>query len=159
LTPTPREIIISAVEQSAVAGRQPPAAAVCLGGPRPRVSREEHATTSGTIEVDREQGVWVLALLGEHDISTTPSLRDELERAYGSGSSVVVDLTGVEFMDSSVLQGILYGRDFTQREAEHRLALVVPQGGPARRLLSLTNLHELVATYGTRAEALAALAR
>jgi anti-anti-sigma factor len=101
----------------------------------------------------------VLALLGEHDISTTPSLRDELERAFGSGSSVVVDLTGVEFMDSSVLQGILYGRDFTEREAEHRLALVVPEGGPARRLLSLTNLDELVATYGTRTEALAALAR
>lgn len=121
-------------------------------------SRKEDATTSGTIDVDRQRGVSVLALLGEHDISTAPSLRDELERAYSSGSSVVVDLTAVEFMDSSVLQGLLYGRDVTEQEADHRLVLVVPAGGPARRLLSLTNLDELITTYGTRAEAVAALA-
>lgn len=101
----------------------------------------------------------MLALHGEHDISTTPSLRDELDHAYGSGSSVVVDLTDVEFMDSSVLQGILYGRDFTEQEAEHRLVLVVPEDGVARRLISLTNLDELVSTYTTRTAALAALSR
>jgi anti-anti-sigma factor len=78
---------------------------------------------------------------------------------YSSGSSVVVDLTGVEFMDSSVLQGILYGRDFTEQEGDHRLVLVVPEAGPAHRLLSLTKLDELVATYRTRAEALAVIAR
>jgi anti-anti-sigma factor len=100
----------------------------------------------------------VLTLHGEHDISTTPTLREEFARAYGSGSSVVVDLTGVEFMDSSVLQGILYGRDFAEQEARHRLVLVVPEDGPARRLVSLTNLDELITTYRTRTEALAALA-
>ena len=115
---------------------------------------KEHATTSGTIQAGRQEGVWVLALHGEHDISTTPSLRDELAR----GSSVVVDLTGVEFMDSTVLQGILYGRDFAEQESEHRLVLVVPEGGAARRLLSLTNLDRLIATYPTCAEAVAALA-
>ena len=119
---------------------------------------KEHATTSGTIQVGRQEGVWVLALHGEHDISTTPSLRDELARVYESGSSVVVDLTDVEFMDSTVLQGILYGRDFTEQEAEHRLVLVVPEGGAARRLLSLTNLDRLIASYPTCAEAVAALA-
>lgn len=100
----------------------------------------------------------MLALLGEHDISTTPSLRHELERVYSSDSSAVVDLTGVEFMDSSVLQGILYGRDFAEQEGDHRLVLVVPEGGPARRLLSLTKLDELIVTYRTRADALAAIA-
>jgi anti-anti-sigma factor len=99
----------------------------------------------------------VLELLGEHDISTTPSLRDELERAYGSGSTVLVDLTAVEFIDSSVLQGILYGRDFTEQKSEHRLVLVVPEDGVARRLLALTSLDDLVPTFSTRAEALAAL--
>jgi anti-anti-sigma factor len=129
-----------------------------VGGARGPASGKEDATTSGTIEVDRQDGVWVLSLQGEHDMSTTPSLRDGLEQAYGSGSSVVVDLTAVEFMDSSVLQGILYGRDFAEQDAGHRLVLVAPEGGPARRLLSLTNLDELIATYRTRAEALAALA-
>lgn len=101
--------------------------------------------------------MWVLELRGEHDISTAPSLRDELERAYGSGSTVVVDLTGVEFMDSTVLQGLLYGRDVAAREVEHHIALVVPEDGVARRLLALTNFDELIPTYLTRTDAFAAL--
>ncbi len=126
-------------------------------GRRPAVQGKEHVTAIGTIEVDRQDGVCVLALKGEHDISTTPSLRDELERAYGSAPAVVVDLSSVEFIDSSVLQGILYGRDFTEQATERRLVLVVPRGGTARRLLSLTSLDDLIPTYRTRAEALTAL--
>jgi anti-anti-sigma factor len=151
LTAAPRETIICAVEQSAAAGGSRPRGGCVRDG-------KEHATTSGTIQADRQEGVWVVALHGEHDISTTPSLRDELARVYESGSSVVVDLTDVEFMDSTVLQGILYGRDFAEQESEHRLVLVVPEGGAARRLLSLTNLDRLIATYPTCAEAVAALA-
>jgi anti-sigma B factor antagonist len=118
---------------------------------------KERGTASGTIEVDRQEGIWVLELHGEHDISTAPSLQDELERAYGSGSTVVVDLTGVEFMDSSALQGLLYGRDVAAQEAEHHIVLVVPADGVTRRLLTLTNFDELIPTYLTRADAFAAL--
>ena len=34
----------------------------------------------GEVMVDRVDGAWLLTLRGEHDLSTTPSLRDELER-------------------------------------------------------------------------------
>jgi len=56
-----------------------------------------------------------------------------------------------------VLQALLQGRDTAGQGAERRLVLVVPEDGVARRLLSLTNLDELIPAYTTRAEAIAAL--
>jgi anti-anti-sigma factor len=129
----------------------------------PRVHREPIAVGRSakmvrrTIEVSRQGGIVVLALQGEHDLSTTPSIREELERAYASSSTVIVDLSETEFLDSSVLQGLLYGRDQVEHVDEHRLALVVPEDGVAGRLVSLTRLGELIPTYPTRSEALAAL--
>jgi len=119
--------------------------------------RKEYATAIGTIEVDREGDVQVVSLHGEHDISTAPELRGALERAQAAGDAVVVDLTGVEFVDSTVLQALLQGRDTAGQGAERRLVLVVPEDGVARRLLSLTNLDELIPAYTTRVEAIAAL--
>jgi len=119
--------------------------------------RKEHATAIGTIEVGRDGDVQVVALRGEHDISTAPDLRGALERAQAAGDAVVVDLGEVEFVDSTVLQALLQGRTSTEQGAERRLVLVVPDDGVARRLLSLTNLDELIPAYTTRAEAIAAL--
>ena len=118
---------------------------------------KEHATAIGTIEVDREGDLQVVSLHGEHDISTAPELRGALERAQAAGDAVVVDLTEVEFVDSTVLQALLQGRPSAEQGAERRLVLVVPDDGVARRLLSLTNLDELIPAYTTRAEAIAAL--
>jgi len=100
----------------------------------------------------------VVSLRGEHDISTAPDLRGALERAHAAGGAVVVDLTDAEFVDSTVLQALLQGRDPADQGAERRLVLVVPEYGVARRLLSLTNLDQLIPTYPTRAQALASLA-
>jgi anti-sigma B factor antagonist len=122
------------------------------------VQGKEHATAIGTIEVGRDGDVQVVSLRGEHDISTAPDLRGALGRARDAGHAVVVDLTDVEFVDSTVLQALLQGRDPAEEGADHRLVLVVPEDGVARRLLTLTNLDTLIPTYPTRADALASLA-
>jgi anti-anti-sigma factor len=122
------------------------------------VQGKEQATAIGAIEVGRDGDVQLVSLRGEHDISTAPDLRGALERAQDAGEAVVVDLTDVEFVDSTVLQALLQGRDPAEEGAEHRLVLVVPEDGVARRLLTLTNLDTLIPTYPTRAEALASLA-
>ena len=49
-------------------------------------------------------GVWVLTLHGEHDVSTEPSLAEELERVAAAGGPVVVDLSDAQFIDSSILR-------------------------------------------------------
>lgn len=61
----------------------------------------------GTTERD---GVVVLAAHGEIDVSSAPSLRQELvEIAAGGAGSVVVDLEGVDFLDSTGLGVLVSG--------------------------------------------------
>jgi anti-sigma B factor antagonist len=89
---------------------------------------------------ERESGNWhVLEVSGELDLHTSPRLRERLERAIASASSdVLVDLTGVGFMDSTAL-GVLVGALKRARALDRDLALVVPDG-PPRRVLAITGL-------------------
>lgn len=48
-----------------------------------------------------------IAVLGELDLATSSELREALEREMASGRSVMLDLAGVEFLDSTGLTVIL----------------------------------------------------
>ena len=63
-----------------------------------------------------------------------------LERAFDAGSTVVVDLTEVEFMDSSVLRALAYGAQQAEQHAEHAIRIVARRDSFPRRLLALTGL-------------------
>jgi len=84
----------------------------------------------GEVVVEREQDAWVVTLRGEHDVSTNPSLADALRDAFGRGSKVVVDFSEVEFIDSTVLRALAYGRKEAVEHPEHELVI----GRPARAL-------------------------
>ncbi|MGH3374884.1 MAG: STAS domain-containing protein [Actinoallomurus sp.] len=111
----------------------------------------------GEVVVERDQGVWVLNLHGEHDLTTAPSLRSELERVFAAGSAVVVDLSEAEFLDSTIVAALAYGRDRTAEHDAHSLAVVVARDGVARRLLTVTGLDTKLATFETREAAIASL--
>jgi anti-anti-sigma factor len=102
-------------------------------------------------------GISVLALIGEHDLSTQPSLGDALDRCLADGARVLVDLSQAEFIDSSVLRSLLRGFDFSEREGGGRFGIVVAPGSFPERLLHLVKISPVVATYATREEALRAL--
>lgn len=111
----------------------------------------------GEVIVERVRGAWVLSLVGEHDLSVEPSLMQRLERAFDAGSIVVVDLTEVEFMDSSVVRALAYGAQQAEQHAEHAIRIVARRDSFPRRLLALTGLENRVSISETRAEALAAV--
>lgn len=98
-----------------------------------------------------------ITLRGEHDLSTEPSLGDALRQAFGRGSKVVVDLSVVEFLDSSVLRALAYGRKEAVEHAEHEIAIVAPSDAFASRVLRLTGIDKMIQVYETRADALAAI--
>jgi len=75
----------------------------------------------------------VLTVRGEIDMATEPRLRAALERAAGA-SEVRVDLTAVEFMDSSGLNALV-----SAHHAPARLVVVCPPGA-ARRALEISGL-------------------
>jgi anti-anti-sigma factor len=60
------------------------------------------------IDRDHSMGIAKLKLRGELDLASSPFLEGELEEVEGSGCRrLVIDLSGLEFMDSSGLHVLL----------------------------------------------------
>jgi anti-sigma B factor antagonist len=99
-----------------------------------------------------------VAVRGEVDISAAAALEEAVERAImASAGAFVIDLTDVAFLDSSGLAVLLRARGLLGRE-DRSLAVICPPG-PARRAFEVSGFSELFVTYGSRAEASAALVR
>jgi anti-anti-sigma factor len=117
----------------------------------------EDVMDGGHTESWRLDGVRIMALHGEHDLSNVASLRVELGAAIAASSAVVIDLTDAEFIDSTTLQALLRSHhDALERGL--RFAAVVPAESFTRRLFDLVGLAAVVTTYATRAAAVAAVA-
>ena len=90
---------------------------------------------------DAAGDVVVVAVEGEHDIYTAPTLRERLEEALGRGGGIVVDLTKATFVDSSVLGALL---DARRRALEAGQGFVVCVGETVepgvQRILDITGL-------------------
>ncbi|MGH2874450.1 MAG: STAS domain-containing protein, partial [Solirubrobacteraceae bacterium] len=77
-------------------------------------------------------------LSGELDLATAPELEHELQRLAGK-RSLVLDLCGVEFIDSTGLSVLVKAH---KRATEAGRSFKLIRGGPqAQRLLALTGLN------------------
>jgi anti-sigma B factor antagonist len=100
-------------------------------------------------EAARVGGAPALALEGEIDVATAGALTARLEEfILDSEGVVVLDLSEVEFIDSSGLAALLRARGVLGRE-DRSLILVCPEGA-VRRALALTGIEELFAIVATR---------
>jgi anti-sigma B factor antagonist len=78
-------------------------------------------------EVDQRDGYTVLAVRGEVDVYTAPRLRERLIELVSQGSHhIVVDLEGVDFLDSTGL-GVLVGGLKRLRSHDGDMSLVCTQ--------------------------------
>lgn len=103
----------------------------------------------------RADDIVVLEATGELDLHTSPEFRESLAGVLEDGAErVVVDLTGVTFIDSSAL-GVLVGGARRSAERGNELMIVCPAGNVAR-VLEITGLNRAFAIYATREEALGA---
>jgi anti-anti-sigma factor len=117
----------------------------------------------GTLEIEHAPGVDVLVLRGEHDLSTQSRLQARIETALNAGKGVVVDLSRVEFIDSTVLAAILHGhKRATPEEDGHGPGLAVVSSPGAKfvaRMLSLVQIEDHVAVHLSRGSAVVSLQR
>jgi anti-sigma B factor antagonist len=90
--------------------------------------------------VRRQGHTSTIELVGELDVAARPTLGAAADTALNAGSveTVVADLTGVTFADSSTL-GWLVGLDARVRVTNGRLVVVAPEG-PVLDLLRMTGL-------------------
>jgi len=117
----------------------------------------------GTLDITHAPGVDVLVLHGEHDLSTQSYLEARIDAALDAGKSVVVDLSEVDFIDSTVLAAILHGQRRAGSDGADPgpgLAVVAsPAAKFVARMLSLVHLEEHVAVHLSRDSAVVSLQR
>jgi anti-anti-sigma factor len=97
----------------------------------------------------------VIAPEGEIDFARVGEFRADLARARGKSGAIVVDLSGVSFIDSSGLCALVELHNRARRD-DQRLAVVVPAGTAAAVLLNLSGLQTRMPIYRTREAALVA---
>ena len=107
------------------------------------------------VEVGRAPGV---AVRGEVDLATVTVLEEALDAAIReSEGAFMLDLSDVDFIDSSGLHALLRARGLLGRE-DRSLGLIC-RPGAARRALEVSGIADLFLIYDTREEAAAALVR
>ena len=108
-----------------------------VGGRRPRRTSLNVSTA-----VTTEETAIVIHVRGEIDIATCRRLRDAIEPHLGPAQTIVLDLSHVEFMDSSSLHILIQARERLTKVGGS-LALRNPSTA-ASRLLTVTRAEDLL---------------
>ena len=104
------------------------------------------------IDVAERNGCTVVAVKGEVDLATAPTLKNRLLDLVADGvTEIVVDLSNTEFLDSTGLGAVVaaYKR---VRAHEGHLRLVATSAR-VKRVFEITNLDRVVPIYGSIEEA------
>ena len=105
----------------------------------------------GTFVVGHEEGVTVLTLLGEHDVSTAGRLLALIREHADLGRGVVIVLSHTTFIDSTIVHALFQGdmqmlhngrRLVIQNEAETSVERVLQLSGVRSQLLCSDTLSE-----------------
>jgi anti-sigma B factor antagonist len=105
-------------------------------------------------EESGDGGAYVMSVRGEIHVTTAPQFAERLTAVIESGkTAVVLDMTGVEFIDSTGLSVLLNGlRLVTQRRGHMALVCTNPT---VLRLFQITNLDSTFDIFGDREQAIA----
>lgn len=115
-------------------------------------------TSIGEVQVEHHgSDVWIVSLLGEHDLSNASELQGRLRDVHTHGTRVVLDLSRASFIDCSVLNCIASEAGQAARKPTSDLAVVAPTGCQPRKLLELVQLSTVRVTE-SRHDALRAIA-
>ena len=104
-------------------------------------------------------GVRVVAVRGELDLSTAPDLEGPLEEALAGGeASVLIDLTECEFIDSTGIAMIVRAWQQVDGDDEHGGHLVISSSNEqVQRVLEISGLNLSIPIHASREAGLAAL--
>ena len=95
--------------------------------------------------VDRANGAVVVRLTGELDLHNAPTVRDALFAAAAEGPDrLVIDLTAVEFIDSTALGVLIEART---KLANRRAFLLAAPGPETHRALQISGLDKHLSVH------------
>jgi anti-sigma B factor antagonist len=94
--------------------------------------------------VTRDGDATLISVTGEIDIATCERLRDAIEPHLGPQQTIILDLSGVEFMDSSFLNVLVQARGTLT--ADGGSLLLRNPSVAAHRLVTISGLEDLLQT-------------
>ncbi len=106
------------------------------GDPVPRLAPSPQLARVGLADHD---GVTVASVSGEVDMSSVDTVAAALTDLSNLAIGLVVDLSAVEYLDSSGIS-LLHDLALRLRRRSQLLVIVSPPGSPPRRMLELTAL-------------------
>ena len=113
---------------------------------------------TGEIALERmDSGLAVLAIAGEHDLSTAPVLRQRLDGLIADSVPIVVDLSPATFVDSSILGVILDARRRAEADGLGFAVSHANEADPVGRVLDITGLRNELPVHVGQEEAAAAI--
>ena len=111
-----------------------------------------------SVRTERDGDLVIATIAGEVDPSNARDLGRDLTAAVPNDAmAVVLDLSDVTYLDSSGVQMVF---ELAERldGRQQRLAVVVPAGAPARKVLDIVSIDATAPLADTRDEAVARLA-
>src|SRR3954451_10125818 len=93
----------------------------------------------GMVTVNRRgRSLWLIGLLGEHDLSNITQLTRTIDEACDSGASVVVDLSEADFIASTVVSVLISASDRVEQYGG-AFAVAAPTHSFMTRTLEICN--------------------
>jgi anti-anti-sigma factor len=109
------------------------------------------------LEIEERGDVLIAALTGELDIAGAPRTGERIVEAVPTSAiGVVVDLTALEFMDSSGI-AMLFGLARRLGSRRQRLSVAAARGGPVWRVLEIVEFERAAPVHDDLESAIAAI--
>ncbi len=101
------------------------------------------------LAVEQKKDWQVLTVRGEVDVTTTPRVRAQLITLLSEGNPrLIVDLEGVDFLDSSGLGALVAGLKLA-RSRSGELRIVCDRQRSVRKVLEVTGLERVLDRFDT----------
>ena len=101
---------------------------------------------------ERDDTYSVVAVRGEVDLHTAPKVQYAIERAAQTDGAVIVDMSGVAFMDSTALSALVRCNDSLHRTGTS-LRLAAPSTA-VERIFSVTGFRDYFDVFPSREAAI-----
>ncbi len=96
-------------------------------------------------EIVQNQGASVVIFKGEIDLESSPAARETLLKCFGNTSNVIVDLSGVTYIDSSGVASLVEALQASKKNGSRFSLAAVSE--PTRRVLELARLDKVFTLY------------
>ena len=106
------------------------------------------------IVIERSGTSRIVRVSGEIDLATAPRLHQALGEFTAGAGTVIIDLTGVSFIDSSGLNVLMQSRERLTAEGQPSLLRLVVSRPAIQRVFDVTGLTAVFDVFATVDEAL-----